>query len=456
MSGDRGVGGPSCSPPLAPLTPRLCLAGTWRSALWPSWPPPGPRCPLTPLVACRTSPPGPGCPPPPAPHDSLRGQGAAGPGGGTLCLCLGPRCRVTSRVPPPTRCTCSGCRRPTPAVGDPLLTSPPLPMTAPTAPCSSAPCGDPAAPHQHLGPGGLCRGAGATHCPGRPPRPSTGGPVGCPRECPREGLARPGTARRCHEQRPAGSGCQGVGGDSGGRGDTSSSTPLAWWSGPSTCHPRSDSRSAMPGGPWGLAPLLAALPCPLRLSAPLPRPLPPGSAPAAPAVRGRARGAAGVPGGGPPSGGRCCTPRRCVRPCPESGGTRRPTRTRMPRGAWGAPGSGCAETPAPTAAAAAAWRAAGPPRAPPAPPLPEGRGLPGCGAYGAGLIGVWLSGVGLGGWARGRGSGLEFPRADPNKSSGIPVCCLCPVCVRSGGGGRHPLRPLCGAQQGHRYLGTPP
>lgn len=416
MSGDGGVGGPPCSPALAPLTPRLCLAGTWRSALWPSWPLPGPRCPPTPLVACRTSPPGPGCPPPPAPRDSLRGQGAADPGGDTLCLRLGPRCRATSWAPPPTRCTCSGCRQPTPAVGDPPLTSPPPPMTVPTAPCSSAPCGDLAAPRPHLGPAGPCRGAGATRCPGRPPRPSTGGPVG--RSRPQEGLAAPGTARRCHGQQPAGSECRGAGGGGGGQGDMSSLTPPAWSSGPSTCHHRSDSRSAMPGGPWGLVPLLAALPCPLGLSAPLPRPLPPRSPPAAPAVRGRAQGAAGGPAGTPRPGGRCCTPRPCGRPCPASGGTRRPTRTRMPRGAWGAPGSGSAETPAPTAAAAAAWRAPGPPKAAPAPPPPEGRSLQGCGTSGAGLGGVWFSGAGLGGWSRGRGSGLEVPRADPNKSSG--------------------------------------
>lgn len=395
MSGAGGVGGPPRSPGPAALTPRLCLAGTWRSALWPSWPPLGPRCPPTPLVARRTSPPGPGCPPRPAPRDSPRGRGAAGPGGGTPCPRLAPRRRATSWAPPRTRCTCSGCRRPTPAAGDPPLTSPPPPMTVPTAPSSSAPCGDPAAPRPPLGPAGLCRGAGATRCPERPPRPSTGGPVGLSR--PREGPAAPGSARRCLGQQPAGSERRGAGGGGGGRGDTSSSTPPAWWSALSTCHRRSDSRSAMPGGPWGgLVPLLAAPPCPPGLSAPLgPRPRPPGSPRAAPAARGRARGAAGVPGGSPRRGGRCCTPRPCARPCPASAGTRRPTRTRMPRAAWGAPGSGCAETPAPTAAAAAAWRAPGPPRAAPAPPRPEGWSLQGCGAAGAGLAGVWFSGAGL-------------------------------------------------------------
>lgn len=456
MSGDGGVGGPSRCPPLAPLTPRLCLAGTWRSALWQSWPPPGPRCPPTPLVACRTLPPGPGCPPPPVPRDSLRGRGAVGPGEGTLCLCLGPRCRGTSWAPPPTRCTCSGCRRPTPAAGDPPRTSPPPPTTGPTAPCSSARCGDPAAPRRHLGPGGLCRAAGATRCPGRPPRPSTGGPVGC--SCPQGSLAPPGTARRCHGRPPAGSGCRGAGGGGEGRGDTSSSTPPAWWSGRSTCHPRSDSRSATPGAPRGPAPLLAALPCPPAASAPLLRPRPPGSPRAALAARGGARGAAGVPGGGPPRGGRCCTPRRCARPCPASGGTRRPTPTRMPRGAWGAPGSGSAETPAPTAAAAAAWRAPGPPRAPPVPPRPEGRGLPGRGTSGAGFARVWFSGAGLGGWSWGGAQDWSSHGLTPIKAPGSRCAASAPLCARSGGAitpsglPTHPARPQV---SGHTPLTFP-
>ncbi|KAM6038686.1 dendrin [Theristicus caerulescens] len=44
---------------------------------------------------------------------------------------------------------------------------------------------------------------------------------------------------------------------------------------------------------------------------------------------------------------------------------------------------------------------------------PSGRGLAGCGPDGAGLGGVWPSG--------GRGSGLRFPQADPNKGCGIPL-----------------------------------
>lgn len=435
-------GGPSRCPPLAPLTPRLCLAGTWRSALWPSWPPLGPRCPPTPPVTCRTSPPGPGCPPPRAPRDSLRGRGAAaGPGGVTQRLPLVPRWRGTNWDPPRTRCTCRGCRRPTPDEGRPPRTSPPQPTTPPTAPSSSARCGVPAVPHGHLG---LCRAAGATLCPGRPPRPSTGGPVG--RRCHQRGPEPPGIARRCPGRPPVGKGHRATGGDGGGgRGDTSSSTPPAWWCGPSTCHPRSDSRSATLGGPR--CPLPAAPRCPRGSAAPPPLPLLPGSPRAAPGARGGAREGAGVPGGG----GRCSTPRPCVRPCPASAATPPPTPTRTPRGAWGAPGSGSAETPEPTAAAAAAWKAPGQRRAPPAPPLLEGRGLKGCGAQGEGLRGVWRSGAGLGGWAPGWGSGLEFPRAlFPNKGSGIAECCPVSPCLC------HPLGSLRGPQRGRGCPGTPP
>uniref|UniRef100_A0A8B9FCK3 Uncharacterized protein n=1 Tax=Amazona collaria TaxID=241587 RepID=A0A8B9FCK3_9PSIT len=129
--GTGGVGGPIPHPPPRtpqPSRPRLCLAGTWRRASWPSWPPLGP--PLTPIT-CRTSPPGP--PPPvrrgpghPPPAATLRS-----PGAGPCRAHPMPQCQGPGQAPPATRPTCSGCRRPTRAgVGPPPYISPP-PYDAP-------------------------------------------------------------------------------------------------------------------------------------------------------------------------------------------------------------------------------------------------------------------------------------------------------------------------------------
>lgn len=424
--------------PLHPSCPPLCLAGTWRSASWRSWPPPGPQHTPLPPAACRTSPsrphqgarPGPGRPPPAAPQDNPRGRGAEDLRAGPHGVRPVPRCRGAGWAPPATRPTCNGCRRPTLTAGGRPPTSHPPPMTLPTAPCSSGPPGDRTAPRWHPRAAGLCRGAGATRCPGRPLRPGTGGPVGY--SCPRGAPAPPGTARRCPGQLPAGNGSWDVAGGDGGRGATSSLMPPVWWSGPSMSLPHSGSRSATPGGPRGPPPPQTP---PLRapgLPHPQQHPRPPGSTPEAPAVPGRARLAVGVPGGGPPRGVRRCMPRPCVRPCPASGGTRRPTPTRKRRGARGGPGGGTAATPTPTAAAAAAWRAPGPPRGPPAPPEPEERGLAGCGTLGVGLGEVWSQwggarqGVALGR----RGLVLRSPWADPNKAV-ASQCAASASCVRA-------------------------
>ncbi|XP_035169137.1 formin-like protein 20 isoform X2 [Oxyura jamaicensis] len=91
-------------------------------------------------------------------------------------------------------------------------------------------------------------------------------------------------------------------------------------------------------------------------------PSPPRQLPCSPRGPKQSPGTSGGPRGRPPPrDGRRCTPRRCGRPCPASGGTRRPTPTRRPRGGPGGAGGGRAATPSPTAAAAAAWRAPEPP-----------------------------------------------------------------------------------------------
>lgn len=449
------VGGGGLRPvPPAPvrgaLHAPLCLAGTWRSAWWRSWPPLGPPCPAVapppPPARHRTSPtgppqatrPGPGLPQPAVPP---RGQGAAPPGAGTHQPPPATRCQGASWAPPATRPTCGGCRRPMCAGGGRPPTSHPPPTTHPTAPFSpghAAAPGGRAAPRRHRGAVGLCWGAGATRCPGQPPRLGPGGPAGC--RPPLEEWDPPGTARRCPVRQLAGRGSRGAAEDGGGRGDTSSSMPPAWWSGPSTCPPRSGSRSGTPGGALGPPPPRAVPLLPPR-PAPLPQhPRPPASCRAAPGAPSRARGQAGGPGGAPPRGGRRCTPRRCGRPCPASGGTRRPTPTRRPRGGPGGAGGGRAATPSPTAAAAAAWRAPGPPREPPAPPGPEGRGLKGRGSRGAELGRVWSWwGRGLAGCGpSGGGAWARFWRAgggaDPNKGCGIPLLCLCPLRAWGWGG----------------------
>uniref|UniRef100_A0A672UJB5 Uncharacterized protein n=1 Tax=Strigops habroptila TaxID=2489341 RepID=A0A672UJB5_STRHB len=395
--------------------------------------------------------PPPHTPHPPSWHDPAVGHRGGTPGGaspppppprakGNLLSSPRPQIPVCSTRPraPPTRCPpdgsrgwpppcaprapvpgASGCRRPTRAGGGP-------------PPYISPPAYD--APHRTL----QLRPPRAPRSPPRPPR-SRGAVPGCwshtlPRAATEARLGRPrgtppspggaGTPR--HSQtlpRAAGSRARAPGGSRGRREtgghvliDATRVVVRAQYVPPLQ---RQQVRY-MGGSPGPAAPPRAALLQPPGLSPPRLPPRRPGSPPAAP---GAAREGAGAPGAGSPRGGQCCMRRRCVRPCPASGGTRRPTLTPRPKGARGGPGGGTAGTPRPTAAAAAAWRAPGPPRAPPARPGPERRGLAGCGSMGRGLAGCG---------SMGRGLGLT-----PIKAAGS-LCAAFAPCVCTDGGAHHP------------------